>query len=184
MLAANSGAADCALILHEHGANLDYTFESKNALEYALEEQQDEVAGVIRQCMMESACEAGSVEKVRWLVERGADVSEVITPNGFTALHIAATFGQFAVVKCLLQLKATPNVVQQSGASPLHFATQKGHNDVVELLLQHKADASMASFKGGITPLMMAARFGNGQVKALCPFALCFSHSFLSYSPY
>ena len=29
--------------------------------------------------------------------------------------------------------------------------------------MQHQADASMASFKGGITPLMMAARFGNGQ---------------------
>jgi hypothetical protein len=163
MLAACYGAKDCALVLHEQGANLEYTFEGKNALEYALEEGQEEVAETIRACMMEVACESGSVENVQWLVSKGADVSEVITPNGFTALHIAATFGQFAVVKILLDHKAAPNVVQQSGASPLHFACQKGHNDVVELLLQHQADASMASFKGGITPLMMAARFGNGQ---------------------
>lgn len=169
MMAARYGAVDAVLVLHEFGADLGRIFEGQTAVEHAMEEKQEETALVIRQCMMETACEQGNINSIGWLQNLGSNVTEIITPNGFTALHVASSFGHAQACQYLLEHKASPNVVQHSGASPLHFACQKNFVDVAEVLLRHDANPNMASFKGGITPLMMAGRFGSMQAaRVLC----------------
>ena len=64
MMAARYGAVDAVLVLHEFGADLGRIFEGQTAVEHAMEEKQEETALVIRQCMMETACEQGNINSI------------------------------------------------------------------------------------------------------------------------
>jgi ankyrin repeat protein len=61
---------------------------------------------------------------------------------GYTALHVAATHGHFAVCNILLQNGANVNAKTDAGVTPLHCAAQYGHLRVVNLLLEHGADGT------------------------------------------
>jgi uncharacterized protein len=83
------------------------------------------------------------------------------SPDGFTALHLAAFFGRLEVARMLLARGADPNAWATGGphVQPLHSAVAGGHETVAEALVDAGADVSAAQ-DGGYTPLMGAAQNG------------------------
>ena len=70
---------------------------------------------------------------VRLLHELGADVN-IVSNNGFTALHDAALNGHIAVVRLLHELGAHMNIADNDGLTALQIAVTKGHQDVIQFL--------------------------------------------------
>ncbi len=80
--------------------------------------------------------------------------------DGFTALHLAAFFGEKSAVKILLERGADVNLVARHESihvTALHSAAAGSHQAIVKLLLEHGADPNAAQ-DGGFTPLHSAAR--------------------------
>jgi ankyrin repeat protein len=80
--------------------------------------------------------------------------------DGFTALHLAAFFGQEEAAKILLESGAEVNLVARNASihvTPLHSAAAGSHAAIVKLLLEHGADPNAAQ-DGGFTPLHSAAQ--------------------------
>lgn len=88
--------------------------------------------------------------------------------EGIGALHIACKNGNAEVAEALLNSNADPNLVRGDGMMPLHIACDNGFADVAKVLIQHKADVNRTvSQQGkykGFSPLMFAARLGDGDV--------------------
>src|SRR6185437_3089757 len=85
------------------------------------------------------AAEAGRVDEVRRLLQRGADVNEKLADvGGLTALMVAARRGRLEVVKILLQAGADPNASGGIHAfgffSPLTFAMNPENKNRLELI--------------------------------------------------
>jgi ankyrin repeat protein len=103
---------------------------------------------------------------------RAARVAEVVSadpaavraeaPDGFTALHLAAFFGQLEVAAVLLEDGAA--VDAQAGnptqVQPLHSASAGGHAAIAALLLERGADPN-ARQQAGFVPLHSAAARGD-----------------------
>jgi len=85
---------------------------------------------------------------------------ELRAANGNTALMMAAFNHNMAAVKTLIAKGAEVN---QTGWTALHYAAAAGDQEIVAYLLEHYAyiDAESPS---GMTPLMIAAREGKGDV--------------------
>ena len=79
-------------------------------------------------------------------------------------LHVAAMLGHVAVVRLLLEGRASPHVCDRDGAQPLHAAATYDHPEVAVLLLEARAQPDAADAQGR-TPLIWAA--ANGAVRAL-----------------
>ncbi len=87
-------------------------------------------------------------------------------PDGSTALHWAAYYGDAGMAARLLAAGAHPNAATDTGMTPLLLACQAGSVQVVKLLLDAGAKVSQ-TLKHGETPLMMAARTGSVPVLQL-----------------
>jgi ankyrin repeat protein len=79
-----------------------------------------------------NAVQGKSEAKVRFLLDRGADVNAV-DHRGFTALHRAAEMGQAAVVRLLLERVARPDPEAQ-GQTPRSLAAARAETAIVEVL--------------------------------------------------
>lgn len=90
------------------------------------------------------------------------------SPDGFTALHLAAFFGRPEVARLLLVRGADPSpwATGRLHVQPLHSAVAGGHEAVAEMLIQAGADVNTAQ-DGGYTPLMGAAQNGLAETVAL-----------------
>lgn len=83
----------------------------------------------------------------------------IIRADGFTALHLAALWGQLRIVKFLLFQGARINQGNHIGYTALHLASQEGHVEVVEFLLQSGARINQGTANGfakGSTALHIA----------------------------
>ena len=107
--------------------------------------------------------DAAAVGRTHGLDELLDGDSELVTswsPDGFTALHLAAFFGQEEAAKILLERGAEVNLVARNATihvTPLHSAAAGSHPGIVKLLLEHGADPNAAQ-DGGYTPLHSAAQ--------------------------
>ena len=96
--AAQFGQIEVAKMLLAHGANVNYK-------------------GPAGYTALTSAVEEGSLERVRLLLDTGADMSILGGSGSGTALHSAARYGQVEIVRLLLQRGADPNALDMDGRS-------------------------------------------------------------------
>ncbi|KAK8648044.1 hypothetical protein V6N13_128806 [Hibiscus sabdariffa] len=87
-------------------------------------------------------------------------------PHGRTALHAAAMSGNAEATRIILrQGWNLTKERDEDGHTPLHYAAHLGHSSVVELLLKWDVSAAyLTDNKWEMTPLLMAARQGHGQI--------------------
>jgi ankyrin repeat protein len=108
------------------------------------------------------AAAVGNVAVVRTLLSSDRASADDRGPDGYTALHFAASFGQLEVARLLLGRGADPNAVAMNGSrlTPLHSAIVAKHRDTTSLLLALGASPNSVQH-GGITPLHIAAQDGD-----------------------
>jgi ankyrin repeat protein len=108
------------------------------------------------------AAAVGNVAVVRTLLTSDRASADDRGPDGYTALHFAAMFGQMEVARLLLGRGADPNAValNESRVTPLHSAVAAKHRDTASLLLALGASPNAVQ-RGGWTSLHTAARDGD-----------------------
>ncbi|HUN25170.1 MAG TPA: ankyrin repeat domain-containing protein [Steroidobacteraceae bacterium] len=97
--------------------------------------------------------------RLQALLRAHADVNAA-QPDGSTALHWAAYYGDPHTAAALIAAGAHPNVRTDTGMTPLTLACQSGNAALVKSLLDGGADVGEV-LASGETPLMMAARTGS-----------------------
>ena len=128
-----------------------------------------------------AACEKRDLEKMKELLEKGADPNGEIIVNiknnktgkveskASTILIETIKYRNNELIKLLLKNGADVNKPNSSGVTPLMFAIMSFPDDteIMEFLLNHQADFRHKD-KDGNTPLTGAVAFGRmGAVKAL-----------------
>src|SRR4030095_16435562 len=94
------------------------------------------------------------------LLEAGADAGAA-SPEGETALMVAARTGKVDAVNALLSRGADPNVKEHwRGQTALMWAGAEGHAPVIDTLFARGANVQARS-NGGFTALLFAAREGR-----------------------
>lgn len=110
----------------------------------------------------------GDLPAMRRALEPAANVDDY-SYDGWTALHLAAFFGQIDAVRLLLAARASHSPISRNSMknTPLHAAAAGGHSAIGELLVARGADVN-ATDSGAHTPLHIAAENGLADVvKAL-----------------
>ena len=104
------------------------------------------------------AAAMGNRERAKELVRAQPERMRAWSPDGFTALHLAAFFGQAEMVALLLEGGAAVNAIARNPMKvmPMHSATASGKLKSVKLLLEHGAEVN-AQQQGGWTALHAAA---------------------------
>ena len=115
--------------------------------------------------------EAAALGRIDRLRERLADDPGSVTamsPDGFTALHLAAFFGKTEVTRILLAAGARVDTYTTNDFAnqPLHAAAAGRHIEVCRMLLAAGADVD-ATQHGGFTPLHEAAQHGDAEMVEL-----------------
>jgi uncharacterized protein len=88
------------------------------------------------------AAAVGRTRGLEELIEAERDLARAWSQDGFTALHLAAFFGQEDAAEILLDHGADPRVVstnREVRASPVQSAAAGGHDGIVRLLLERGA---------------------------------------------
>ncbi|BAU48876.1 ankyrin [Sulfurifustis variabilis] len=105
------------------------------------------------------------VAAVARAIERGADVNGK-TPDGRTALMVAAGAGDAALVRGLLEAGAAVNTTNGRGGTALMYASVRGDLDTVTALLEKGAEVD-ARASNGWTALMIASASGYADLAAV-----------------
>ncbi len=132
--------------------------------------QQDEItrfcneAHLEQKNLMESsslllAAEAGNELMLRFLIDRGADIT-VRSQEGQTVLHVAARKGNLKCVRALLDLGVSVEEVDVHGNSALHGAACSGEAAIVEIILS-KGAARRTCNHVGYTALHFSVQEGH-----------------------
>jgi ankyrin repeat protein len=103
---------------------------------------------------LSNAIIAGDVERIKFLVEKGADVNEP-DPQGWAPLQNAARQRKDGVIKTLIELGADPNRTDVNGMTPLAAAVMRDHVPSVKALIENGADIEQPALKG-FKPLTLA----------------------------
>jgi len=104
------------------------------------------------------AAAIGDTEIIRERLDADPALLDRPSTDGFTALHLAAYYGEVKATELLLNLGADPEVVSTNRLEvrPLNSAAAGGHHVVVHLLLDRGVDVD-APMAGGYTPLHATA---------------------------
>ena len=122
----------------------------------------EQLADAVSDLDLFEAAALGRVGRVEELVAAAPGGVSAESSDGFTALHLAAFFGQLEAAAVLLEHGAAPDAVAGNGSllRPLHSAAAGGHAAIVGLLLERGADPN-ARQQGGYVPLHSAAGRGD-----------------------
>ncbi len=114
----------------------------------------DELSGL-------SLCDqCARIDVARLLIQRGANLNELIGPNGDTLLHRAIIHGNLHFAKLLLESGIHPDVKNKKGNTPLHLAAERDLQYFTRTLFAHGAFPFVVNNTGN-TPLHIAARHGR-----------------------
>jgi ankyrin repeat protein len=104
------------------------------------------------------AAAVGDVDCLRQLLDQDPNAVAALAGDGFSALHLAAWFGQVGAAEVLLAKGADVEAVADNGTDlrPLHSAAAGGHTVIVHLLLDRGADIEAAQ-GGGVRAIHSAA---------------------------
>ncbi len=192
MLAAGQGHAKIVRLLANAGVRVDVAtkiFKSdedqggETALHRACEKGHAEMVGLLLEMdktglMVNSvtgqgrtplivAAEEGQAECVKILIERGSDV-HLTTKAGKSALYNACERGHVEIVAQLLEAGADPGQYTCRKKIPLYTAAEQGNLPMVKVLLPYTTKAHLfIETTYGTTPLFIATRSGNSDVKDL-----------------
>ena len=110
----------------------------------------------------------GKKEHLTKILEERPSALNEFSQDGFTALHLAAFFGNIEIVKVLLARGSSVNAVAKNRSSvmPLHSAVAHNQLEISRLLLAEGALVD-ARQEGGFTPLHEAAQNGNLEMAKL-----------------
>lgn len=89
------------------------------------------------------AAAVGRTHGLEELLDTEPELARAWSPDGFTALHYAAFFGQEDAARILIERGADPRVVsrhREIQVAPLQSAAAGGHDAIVHLLLEHGAE--------------------------------------------
>lgn len=104
----------------------------------------------------------GLLPQAQRMVAKGAEVNK----KGWTPLHYAASAGDVAMVKFLLDASAYIDAESPTGDTPLMMAASRAKTEVLQLLLDEGADASLRN-AAGQDAVAMALAQGNTKSAAL-----------------
>jgi ankyrin repeat protein len=126
-----------------------------NKIYYDRNENRDKNIGYT---LLEYAAHYGSVDSIKTLLKKGANVNH---ENQY-ALHFATSNypEKLTSVEALLNGGADVNKPDKDGMSPLHLAIYNRHNESAKFLLEKEANIHLCD-KEGNTPLHIAAERGN-----------------------
>ncbi|KAK3248559.1 hypothetical protein CYMTET_31089 [Cymbomonas tetramitiformis] len=167
--AAEGGMVEMLRELVDKGADVDAEDgEGHTALTVALAGGQEAAARALLEAgagvnagtgrrPLHAAAERGTVELVRELLEKSAEV-DAEDREGRTALTVALAFGQEAAARALLEAGAGVNA--GTGRRPLHAAAERGTVELVRELLEKSAEVD-AEDREGRTALTVALAFGQ-----------------------
>jgi quinoprotein dehydrogenase-associated probable ABC transporter substrate-binding protein len=103
---------------------------------------------------LSNAVNANDPERVKFLVEKGADVNQA-DPQGWTPLQNAARHRKNGMIKALIERGADPNLPDASGMTPLVTAAMRDHVPSVKVLLESGANIEQPGPQG-YRPLALA----------------------------
>jgi ankyrin repeat protein len=108
------------------------------------------------------AATLGDVPRLRALLAGDAALAKAFSPDGFTAVHLAAFFAQPEAVEELLRSGADPNAVAKNAmkVAVINSAAASGRADLVMMVLGAGADPN-ARQMAGYTALHAAAAHDN-----------------------
>jgi ankyrin repeat protein len=104
----------------------------------------------------------GQLDLAEQMIKKGADVNK----TGWTPLHYAASTGQVAVIKLLIENNAYIDAESPNGSTPLMMASMYGTGEAVKLLLDDGADPGLKN-QQGLTALQFAQRASRPDAIAL-----------------
>lgn len=99
------------------------------------------------------ACLKGQSVLAEAMIKKGADVNK----TGWTPLHYAASGGQPALIRLLIENHAYIDAESPNGSTPLMMASMYGTTEAVELLLDEGADTLLKN-QQGLTATQFAQR--------------------------
>ena len=107
----------------------------------------------------------GHIKLMEFMLNCGIQVNErVDVPENLhekrTLLHRASYFGQFEVVKLIVNRGADINIRDAKNNTALHLAAESGSVDIIKLLLDKGMSVNLTNTHG-FTPLHISAGFGN-----------------------
>jgi ankyrin repeat protein len=114
------------------------------------------------------AAALGRVDRLRRLLAEEPGRARSWTPDGFTALHLAAFFGPPEAVQALLDAGADPHAVAANPmkVQPLHSAAAARNLEASRMLLEAGADPNAAQ-QEGFRPLDAATQNGDDALREL-----------------
>jgi len=102
------------------------------------------------------ASSTGNLARVRALVDADPQLVGARSPNGLTALHAAALYGQRATAEYLLAKGADVNAVARHSGTPLDVAYESGQTELVAWL--QSRGASFTPIRFDVTPVAPTIR--------------------------
>ena len=87
-------------------------------------------------------------DKVKWLLDNGADINGVSKDRGYTAVMDAVWRKNFEITEYLINKGADLSVISSDGQSILVLAVGNGNVKIVRILLENGADPDVADSMG------------------------------------
>jgi ankyrin repeat protein len=115
------------------------------------------------------AAQSGSLKKVKFLVENGADVNKRRPINGLSALFEAGFSAYLDIATYLIDNGANVNIENFDGESVLYrsIGSEKGSLKMVQLLIDNGANVNHIDKSDKSTALMKAAEYNLSDIVAL-----------------